>query len=165
MDTMLRWVGLLAAGIVLAIAPIPAPHTDFSGAYTLGSIQGGPQSAVGGWRLLVRQDDNAILVTTIQKGVENMNSCPFKGAGPYHDRNRELGTCSANWQKSDLVLQILLRLPARAGQLLGRVNVRQVMHLSEDLKRLTIRTERDSDRFPPDPNGGVQPLIEIYTRD
>jgi hypothetical protein len=156
---------LLAAEILLAIAAAAAPHTDFSGDYTLGNIQGGPQSAVGGWRLLVRQDDNSIVVTTIEDGVENVNSCPFAGVGPYHDRNRELGTCSAEWQKSDLVLQIFLRLPARAGQLPVREHVRQLMHLSDDLKRLNIRTDRDSDRFPPDPNGGVQPLIEIYRRD
>ena len=155
----------LPLGVLLASAVAAAPHTDFSGVYTLANIQGGPQSAVGGWRLDVRQDDDSIRITTIQDGTENLNVCPFGRTGPYHDRNREFGTCRAEWQKNDVVLQIFLRAPARAGQPPADVHVRQVLHLSDDLKRLTIRTERDSDRFPPDPNGGAQPMIEIYARD
>ena len=165
MMTTRCWILLLVAGALLTFAAAAAPHTDFSGVYTLANIQGGPQSAVGGWRFDVRQDDDSIRITTIQDGTENLNVCPFGRTGPYHDRNREFGTCRAEWQKDDVVLQIFLRTPARGSQPPAQVHERQALHLSGDLKRLTIRTERDSDRFPPDPNGGVQPMIEIYTRD
>jgi hypothetical protein len=161
----IRGVLLPTAAMGLAIAAAAAPPTDFSGDYTLGSIQGGPQSAVGVWRLEVRQDDNNIELTTIQDGADTTNTCPFKRVGPYRDRNGEVGTCTAEWQKNDVVLQIFLRAPARPGQPPGRVHVRQVLRLSDDTKRLTLRTDRDSDRFPPDPNGGVEPLVEIYARD
>ena len=156
---------LAAAGTLLAFAAAAAPRTDFSGVYTLASIAGGPQSAVGGWRLDVRQDDDGMRIITIQDGAENQNVCPFGRVGPYHDRNRELGTCKAEWQKNDVVLQIFLRIPARPGQLPGETHVREVWHLSDDLKRLSIRTERDSNVFPPVPRGGVEPLVEVYRRD
>ena len=104
-------------------------------------------------------------IITIQDGAENQNVCQFGRVGPYHDRNRELGTCKAEWQKNDVVLQIFLRIPARPGQLPGETHVREVWHLSDDLKRLSIRTERDSNQFPPDPRGGLEPLVEVYGRD